>query len=349
MGEAVGVDVARRRPAAGWVPGADSMIDGASRNGAAGDLGRELRRELAEAQVLAAPLDEPEDGRVPERGRAAVAEHDLVAVGEVQQLGEPVAQRADHEPDRGLAVARAQVVGARPWPAPRPPRGAPWTGPTRTARRGGAGRRGWRSRVWRRSYVCNYRVCDPHLPPPYFSTARRGAIAESATLAVDAKAKALKAAGEPVIGFGAGEPDFPTPAHIVEAAAEACRDPKNHNYTPIPGLPELREAIAAKTKRDSGSRWRRRRCSSPTAASTPSTTRCSRLLDEGDEALLPAPYWTTYPEPVRLAGATPVVLPTDERDRLQGHRRPARGRPHRSHEAARVRVAVEPVGRGVLP
>src|SRR5205823_12185665 len=81
---------------------------------------------------------------------------------------------------------------------------------------------------------------------------RVGAIAESATLAVDAKAKALKAAGEPVIGFGAGEPDFPTPAHIVEAAAEACRDPKNHRYTPIPGLPELREAIAAKTKRDSG-------------------------------------------------------------------------------------------------
>src|SRR5205823_9230491 len=81
---------------------------------------------------------------------------------------------------------------------------------------------------------------------------RVGAIAESATLAVDAKAKAMKAAGEPVIGFGAGEPDFATPAHIVEAAAEACRDPKNHRYTPTPGLPELREAIAAKTTRDSG-------------------------------------------------------------------------------------------------
>src|SRR5881398_3259332 len=83
-------------------------------------------------------------------------------------------------------------------------------------------------------------------------SARVSAISESATLAVDAKAKALKASGRPVIGFGAGEPDFPTPAHIVEAAAEACRDPKNHRYTPIPGLPELREAIAAKTKRDSG-------------------------------------------------------------------------------------------------
>src|SRR5438128_10414677 len=81
---------------------------------------------------------------------------------------------------------------------------------------------------------------------------RISAIAPSATLAVDSKAKALKAAGEPVIGFGAGEPDFPTPAHIVEAAAEACRDPKNHKYTPTPGLPELREAIAAKTARDSG-------------------------------------------------------------------------------------------------
>src|SRR6476469_6416914 len=78
------------------------------------------------------------------------------------------------------------------------------------------------------------------------------AIQESATLAIDAKAKALKAAGEDVIGFGAGEPDFPTPAHIVEAAAEACRDPKTHKYTPTPGLPELRAAVAAKTARDSG-------------------------------------------------------------------------------------------------
>jgi aspartate/methionine/tyrosine aminotransferase len=141
---------------------------------------------------------------------------------------------------------------------------------------------------------------------------RVGAIAESATLAVDAKAKALKAAGEPVIGFGAGEPDFPTPAHIVEAAVEACRDPNNHKYTPIPGLPELREAIAVKTKRDSGLDVSASQVLVTNGGKHAVYNTLLTLLDEGDEALLPAPYWTTYPEPVRLAGATPVVLPTDE-------------------------------------
>jgi aspartate aminotransferase len=138
------------------------------------------------------------------------------------------------------------------------------------------------------------------------------AIAESATLAVDAKAKALKAAGEPVIGFGAGEPDFPTPDHIVEAAVAACRNPRYHKYTPAAGLPDLREAVAAKTKRDSGY---------DVAASQVLITNGGKhavfntflsLLDPGDEVLLPAPYWTTYPEPIRLAGGVPVVLPTDE-------------------------------------
>jgi aspartate/methionine/tyrosine aminotransferase len=141
---------------------------------------------------------------------------------------------------------------------------------------------------------------------------RVAAIAESATLAVDAKAKALKAAGEPVIGFGAGEPDFATPAHIVEAAAEACRDPKNHRYTPIPGLPELREAIAAKTRRDSGFEVSPSQVLVTNGGKHAVYNTLLTLLDDGDEALLPAPYWTTYPEPVRLAGATPVVLPTDE-------------------------------------
>ncbi|HEV3226075.1 MAG TPA: pyridoxal phosphate-dependent aminotransferase [Acidimicrobiales bacterium] len=141
---------------------------------------------------------------------------------------------------------------------------------------------------------------------------RVAAIAESATLAVDAKAKALKAAGEPVIGFGAGEPDFPTPAHIVEAAAEACRDPKNHKYTPTPGLPELREAIAAKTKRDSGYDITASQVIVTNGGKHAVYNTLLTLLDDGDEALLPAPYWTTYPEPIRLAGATPVVLPTTE-------------------------------------
>jgi aspartate/methionine/tyrosine aminotransferase len=141
---------------------------------------------------------------------------------------------------------------------------------------------------------------------------RIAAIAESATLAVDAKAKALKAKGEPVIGFGAGEPDFPTPAHIVEAAAEACRDPKNHKYTPTPGLPELREAIAEKTRRDSGYDVTPGQVVVTNGGKHAVYNTLLTLLDEGDEAILPAPYWTTYPEPVRLAGAEPVVLLTTE-------------------------------------
>ncbi len=143
-------------------------------------------------------------------------------------------------------------------------------------------------------------------------SARIAAINESATLAVDAKAKALKAAGEPVIGFGAGEPDFPTPPHIVEAAVAACRDPKFHRYSPTPGLPELRDAIAAKTKRDSGY---------DVAASQVLVTNGGKhavynafqvLCDPGDEVICPAPYWTTYPEAIALGGGVPVVIPTDE-------------------------------------
>ena len=139
-----------------------------------------------------------------------------------------------------------------------------------------------------------------------------GAIAPSATLAVDAKAKALKAAGEPVIGFGAGEPDFPTPSHIVDAAIEACRDPKNHKYTPTNGLPELREGIAAKTQRDSGLAVDAANVLVTNGGKHAVYNTMLTLLDAGDEALLPAPYWTTYPEPIRLAGATPIELPTTE-------------------------------------
>jgi aspartate/methionine/tyrosine aminotransferase len=143
-------------------------------------------------------------------------------------------------------------------------------------------------------------------------SSRVSAIAESATLAVDAKAKALKAAGEPVIGFGAGEPDFPTPAHIVEAAAAACRNPRNHKYTPAAGLPELREAVAAKTKRDSGYDVQAAQVLVTNGGKHAVFTTFATLLDPGDEVLLPAPYWTTYPEPIRLAGGVPVVLLTDE-------------------------------------
>ena len=142
---------------------------------------------------------------------------------------------------------------------------------------------------------------------------RVAAIAESATLAVDAKAKALKAAGEPVIGFGAGEPDFPTPAAIVEAAVEACRDPKNHKYSPAGGLPELKDAIVAKTKRDSGLEVTAAQVLVTNGGKHAVYNTFAALLDPGDEVLLPAPYWTTYPEPIALAGGVSVVLPTDER------------------------------------
>jgi aspartate aminotransferase len=140
---------------------------------------------------------------------------------------------------------------------------------------------------------------------------RIAAITESATLAVDAKAKALKAAGEPVIGFGAGEPDFPTPAHIVEAAVAACRDPKMHKYSPAAGLPELKEAIAAKTLRDSGVTVSPNQVLVTNGGKHAVYNTFEALLNPGEEVLLPAPYWTTYPEPIALAGATPVVLPTD--------------------------------------
>jgi len=143
---------------------------------------------------------------------------------------------------------------------------------------------------------------------------RVAAIAESATLAVDAKAKALKAAGEPVIGFGAGEPDFATPDHIVAAAIEACSDPKNHRYSPAGGLPELKEAIAAKTRRDSGYEVAANQVIVTNGGKHAIYDAFTSLLDPGDEVLLPAPYWTTYPEPVRLAGGVVVELATTAAD-----------------------------------
>ena len=141
---------------------------------------------------------------------------------------------------------------------------------------------------------------------------RIAAVAESATLAIDAKAKALKAAGEPVIGFGAGEPDFATPDLIVEAAVAACRDPANHHYTPTPGLPELRQAIADKTARDSGLRVESAQVLVTNGGKQAIYNTFATLLDPGDEVLVPAPYWVTYPEAIALAGGVPVIVPTDE-------------------------------------
>lgn len=143
-------------------------------------------------------------------------------------------------------------------------------------------------------------------------SARVGAISESATLAVDAKAKALKAAGRPVIGFGAGEPDFPTPGYIVEAASEACHDPKYHRYTPAGGLPELKAAIVAKTLRDSGYEIDPAQVLVTNGGKQAIYEAFAAILDPGDEVVVPAPYWTTYPESIRLAGGVPVEVVTDE-------------------------------------
>jgi aspartate aminotransferase len=141
---------------------------------------------------------------------------------------------------------------------------------------------------------------------------RIGAITESATLAVDAKARALKAAGRPVIAFGAGEPDFPTPDYIVEAAQRACAEPRFHKYSPAPGLPELRAAIAAKTRRDSGYEVAASQVIVTAGGKHAVYEAFATLLDPGDEVLLPTPYWTTYPEAIALAGGTPVTVMTDE-------------------------------------
>src|SRR5499427_6547636 len=142
---------------------------------------------------------------------------------------------------------------------------------------------------------------------------RIAAITESATLAVDAKAKALKAAGRPVIGFGAGEPDFPTPDYIVAAAQRACAVPKYQKYTPAAGLPELREAIAAKFARDSGLTVSASQVLVTNGGKQAVYEAFATLLDPGDEVLLPTPYWTTYPEAIALAGGVPVPVMTDER------------------------------------
>ena len=149
-------------------------------------------------------------------------------------------------------------------------------------------------------------------PPVRRVSARIGGIAESATLAVDAKAKAKKAAGEDVIGFGAGEPDFPTPDAIVAAAVAACKDPANHRYTPAGGLPALKAAIASKTARDSGWAVNASQVLVTNGGKQAVYAAFATILDPGDEVLLPAPYWTTYPEAIKLAGGVPVDVVTTE-------------------------------------
>jgi aspartate/methionine/tyrosine aminotransferase len=137
-------------------------------------------------------------------------------------------------------------------------------------------------------------------------------VAESATMAITTRAKQLAAQGEPVIGYGAGEPDFPTAPYIVEAAREAALDPKTHRYSAAAGLPELREAIAAKTRRDTGFDVDAGRVIVTNGGKQAVYLAFQALVDPGDEVLVPAPYWVTYPESVKLAAGTPVAVPTDE-------------------------------------
>ena len=137
---------------------------------------------------------------------------------------------------------------------------------------------------------------------------RIAAIAESATLKVDAKAKALQAAGRPVISYAAGEPDFATPEHIVEAAVAAARDPKNHRYTPAVGLPELREAIVEKTRKDSGTEYTAAQIVVTNGGKQAVYQAFATLVNPGDEVILPSPYWTTYPEAIALAGGVTVEV-----------------------------------------
>jgi aspartate aminotransferase len=139
-------------------------------------------------------------------------------------------------------------------------------------------------------------------------SARISAIAESATLKVDAKAKSLLAAGRPIISYAAGEPDFATPANIVDAASRAVLDPKNHRYTPAAGLPELREAIAAKTLRDSGLEVGINQVVVTNGGKQAVYQAFATLVDAGDEVIVPTPYWTTYPEAIKLAGGTMIEV-----------------------------------------
>ncbi len=191
-------------------------------------------------------------------------------------------------------------------------------------------------------------------------SARVAAVSPSATLAVDAKAKALRAAGVDVIGFGAGEPDFSTPAHIVTAAETACADPKMHKYTPTPGLPELREAIAAKTARDSGLQVTASQVLVTNGGKHAIANAFATLCDPGDEVLVLAPYWTTYPEAIELAGGVPVVVPTDvdsgflaTLDQLEAARTPRTKvllfvSPSNPTGAVYPRSAIESIGRWAL-
>ena len=340
----------------GGSPGSALMTSGRRGAGRAAAPRRTSTRTRRSCRCWLRCVDQPEGGGVPERGGAAVAEQDLVAVGQGEQLGEAVAQLGDHELHRRLAVAGAEVVGRRRRPARRRPRGGPWTGRSRSGRR--AGRRSVgdgdvgevRSRPPRlaatdpataaesdranpsRAAPARCAVADPRatLHAAGRLSRRVAAITPSATLAVDAKAKALKAAGR------AG--------HRLRRRRARLRHPRPHRRgrrrrLPRPQEPPLHAGRAAcpscgghrrqdpprlglRGRRRPGGRHQRRQARRLLRVHRP-------LVDPGDEVLLPAPYWTTYPEPIALAGGRAGGAADRRGHRLPGHRRPARGGPHR--------------------
>ena len=316
--------------------------------------GGELRGELAEGAVLAARLDQAERGDVPECGRTAVAEDHLVAVRQGEELGEAARARGRRRRARRPGGGRCRGRSGRRRRGRRFLRCAPSRVRSRTARPSGGAPSGSRllpcqppsrpatrpcRRVSSPFVVCASMAgmaASPHITGAASEPARRisrrvGAVAPSATLAIDAKAKAMKAEGLDVVGFGAGEPDFPTPEAIVEAAVPACRDPRNHRYTPTAGLPELREAIADKTARDSGLVVAPSQVLVTNGGKHAIANAFATLLDPGDEVLLPAPYWTTYPEAIAPGGWRPGRRRRrTARAGFQGDGRAARGTPPRS-------------------
>jgi aspartate aminotransferase len=146
---------------------------------------------------------------------------------------------------------------------------------------------------------------------------RLAALGASPTMAITMRAAELRAEGVPVIGFGAGEPDFPTPEHIVAAAQEAAADPRNHRYSPARGLPELREAVAATTTAETGLDVDPGQVTITNGAKGAVYGAMAALLDPGDEVLLPAPYWVSYPAAAELFGATVVTVSTTAADRFR--------------------------------
>ncbi len=295
----------------------------------------EFAAELTEAEMVTALVNQTKRGAIPKTRSTTVAHHDFITVRGTKEFRNTVTEFGHRQPHRHPAMRGAHVVGGSSTECfesfgPDFRRSAPEPAVDREQVGGNVD-------VWNGhgtnldsktdgfgAYFCgSSNRISAHTQRHLASlrgmsidriSTRVSAIAPSATLAVSNKAKALRAAGEPVIGFGAGEPDFATPEHIVEAAIAACRNPRMHKYSPVGGLPELKEAIAAKTMRDSGL---------PCSAADVLVTNGGKhavynafeaLLNPGDEVLLPTPYWTTYPEPIALAGGVTVPVLTEAID-----------------------------------